>query len=450
MQMKLTAGGTQGVESARILRVGGNAAENQTLEALLRGAGQADVRIAGVTEALETIESRSVDLLLLDLIQPSNDVFNLLRAAQPSNGKTSRVPVIVTAPQSANDRVQACLQRGAEDYITTPFDAANALILTRRIELCLQRKHLREFTVRLRAARPDEGALVELYSSASNKFVPREFLEHLGRKTITDVRLGDHVQSEMSVFFSDIRDFTRLSETMTPQQNFDFLNSYLRRATPIVRANRGFIDKYIGDAIMALFPRQTSDALNAGVELQRELVRYNEGRVKAGYEAIRIGIGLHSGDLILGTIGEEERMQTTVIADAVNVAARIEGLTKVFGVSLLIGKPIVDKLDTNTFHLRHLGAVKAKGKTRSVEIYECFDNDPPEVKDHKINSADLFASAIAEYREGLFLSAQKTFNRVVQLNPKDTVATHYRDSCSLAVLKGGGVAWDGAERMETK
>ena len=439
------------MQSARILRVGGSAAENQTLEALLRGAGHTDVRICDVAEALEAIASRGVDLVLLDLIAPSNDVFNVLRSAQPSNGRTSRVPVIVTAPPSANDRIQACLQRGAEDYITTPFDPANALVLTRRVELCLQRKHLREFTIRLRAAKVDDSALGEIYTNAANKFVPREFLEHLGRKTIADVRLGDHVQSRMTVFFSDIRDFTRLSETMSPQENFAFLNSYLKRATPIVRANHGFIDKYIGDAIMALFPRETSDALRAGVELQRELVKYNEGRSKAGYEPVRIGIGLHCGELILGTIGEDERMQTTVIADAVNVAARIEGLTKIFKVSLLLGKPVVDKLPPgHGFLLRHLGAVKAKGKTRNVEIYECFDNDPPELRQHKLDSADLFANAINEYREGLFLSAQKTFTRVTQLNGDDTVAVHYRDSCSYAVLKGGSVAWDGAERIETK
>ena len=440
------------MQSSRILRVGGSAAENQTLEELLRGAGYPDVRTAAVADAIETIVSREVDLVLLDLIQPSNDVFNVLRAAQPTNGKTSRVPVIVTAPVSANDRVQACLQRGAEDYVTTPFDANNGLMLTRRVELCLQRKHLREFTVRLRAAKNEDTAVVELYSSASNKFVPREFLEHLNRKTIADVRLGDHVQREMAVFFSDIRDFTRMSEGMTPQQNFDFLNSYLKRATPIVRANHGFIDKYIGDAIMALFPREPGDALRAGIELQRELVKYNEGRKKAGYEPVRIGIGLHLGELILGTIGEEERMQTTVIADAVNVAARIEGLTKVFKVSLLLGKSIVDKLKPgHGFHLRHLGAVKAKGKTRNVEIYECFDNDPPELREHKLNSGDLFASAINQYREALFISAGNTFRRVAELNAQDTVAAHYRDSCSLAVLKGSSAAWDeGAERIETK
>jgi class 3 adenylate cyclase len=439
------------VQSARILRVGGSDADFHTLETLLRGAGHTDILTVPAAQAMDMIASREVDLLLLDLIQASSDVFALLRAAQPESGKTSRVPVIVTAPETANDRIQACLQRGAEDYIYTPFDPANALVLTRRVELCLHRKHLREFTVRLRTAKPDinETATIELYSNASNRFVPREFLQQLQRETLADVRLGDHVQAKMAVFFSDIRDFTALSEGMTPQQNFDFLNSYLKRATPIIRTNHGFIDKYIGDAIMALFAREPGDALSAGVELQKALVSYNAGRKQAGYQPIRIGIGLHYGELILGTIGEDERMQTTVISDAVNVASRIEGLTKTFGATLLASKPLVEKLPTgHPFHLRHLGAVKAKGKTKNVEIYECFNNDSHDLVQHKINTNELFTQAVSEFRKGLLLSAQKTFQRVASQNPLDTVAAYYRDSCTTAVTRGG--VWDGAEVVEVK
>ena len=389
---------------------------------------------------------------MLDLVQNSNDVFTLLKAAQPQSGKTSRVPVIVTAPANANDRIQACLQRGAEDYIHTPFDAENALVITRRIELCLHRKHLREFTVRLRSSRgsdPTETATVELYSNASNRFVPREFLQQLKRETLADVRLGDHVAAKMAVFFSDIRDFTAMSEGMTPQQNFDFLNSYLKRATPIIRTHHGFIDKYIGDAIMALFARDPGDALAAGVALQKALVTYNDGRKKAGYQPIKIGIGLHYGDLILGTIGEEERMQTTVIADAVNVASRIEGMTKTYGVSLLASKTLVDKLPKgHDFHLRHLGAVQAKGKSKSVEIYECFNNDSPELQQHKINTAELFEKAVEEYSKGLLLTASRIFTRVAMQNPLDTVAAYYRDSCSLHVARRE--SFEGFEKLEVK
>ncbi|MDE2483076.1 MAG: hypothetical protein KGN02_12920 [bacterium] len=441
------------MSSARILRVGGSESDFATLEALLRDAGYTDVRFVASADAVEALQAREADLLILDLLQNSADVFALMRAAGPTTGRTSRVPVLVTAPASAADRIEACLQRGAEDYLVTPFDPAHALVVTRRIELCIQRKHLREFTVRLRASRPEinETAVIELYSQASRKFVPREFLNHLGRETIAEVALGDHVARQMTVFFSDIRDFTALSEAMSPQDNFAFLNSYLRNATPIIREHGGFIDKYIGDAIMALFPEEPVHALEAAVGLQKMLVGYNAGRGKAGYVPIRVGIGLHRGDLILGTIGEAERMQTTVIADAVNVASRIEGLTKTFGVSLLVSSSVVDALPQgHEFSLRHLGAVQAKGKTKSVEIYECFDTDSVEQHALKAETAELFSRAVADFRKGLLLSAHRAFSRVVLANPLDTVAAYYRDSCTKTVLIDRKAEFDGIERVEVK
>lgn len=439
------------MQTARIVRVGGTEADRQVLETVLRGVGQSDVRTLPVAQALEVVTERKADLLVLDLMLNSSDVFTLLRAAGPGNGRASRVAVIVSAPETFGDRIQACLQRGAEDYVLTPLSEENSLLITRRIELCLQRRELREFTIRLRTAPsgPNEQAFMEHYANASSRFVPREFLEHLQRKTLADVRLGDHVQANMTVFFSDIRDFTALSEDLTPQQNFDFLNSYLKQVTPIVRARRGFVDKYIGDAIMALFPLSPADALQAAVDLQHQVVKYNLGRKAAGYVPVRIGIGLHRGDLILGTIGEEERMQTTVIADAVNVASRIEGLTKAFGVPLLISSTVVEDLEPNHgFKIRRLGAVRAKGKTQSVEIFECFNCDSAELIEHKERTAELFGAAVAEFRKGMFLTAGKIFTRIAQLCPADTVAAYYRDRCSLTLVRERDRDWDGAERIE--
>jgi two-component system, sensor histidine kinase ChiS len=254
------------------------------------------------------------------------------------------------------------------------------------------------------------------------------------------------------VLFSDIRDFTALSEQLTPQQNFDFLNSYLSQVTPIIRANHGFIDKYMGDGIMALFARASADALATAVEMQKKMVLYNNGRKAAGYVPIRIGIGVHRGDLILGTIGEEQRIQTTVIADAVNVASRIEGLTKTLACSILVSGAVVDTLaDGSLFKLRHLGAVKAKGKTQSVEIYECFDNDPPELIAHKEKTAATFASGMAEFRNGMLISAGRIFSRLSEQNRDDAPAAYYRDACSRAIVRDRKLGpWDGSEIVEVK
>lgn len=439
--------------SGRVLWVGGQQADHQILQAAVKGAGLADVSFATPPEALELIKARSIDLLLLDVNQSSVDVLALIGAAASKNGPTSKIPVIVTGSPAGANRIQACLERGADDFLNTPFDAKNPLLITRRVQLGLQRQKPRDYRVEsTTTADPNETAVLQLISDASSRFVPREFLENLERKTLSDVQLGDHVQRAMTVFFSDIRDFTSLSEQLTPQQNFNFLNSYLRHVNPIIRAHGGFIDKYIGDAIMALFAKEGDGSILAALDLQQQVVRYNQGRQAAGYVPIRIGIGIHRGDLILGTIGENERMQTTVIADAVNVASRIEGLTKTFGVSLLVSGSVVDTLGTgHRFKLRNLGAVKAKGKTQSVELYECYQNDADDLAEHKDKTAEAFAAAMTEFRKGTFLTAGRVFSRIAEMHPGDLPAAYYRDRCSLTVVRERGSGrWDGAEKIEVK
>ncbi|TAF33592.1 MAG: response regulator, partial [Oscillatoriales cyanobacterium] len=176
-------------------------------------------------------------------------------------------------------------------------------------------------------------------TQATSRFVPNEFLGFLGCESIVDIKLGDAVQLEMSVLFSDIREFTTLSEQMTPEDNFKFINSYLSHMEPLIVENRGFIDKYIGDAIMALFSEGADDAVRAGIAMLHALVEYNQERASAGYIPIKIGVGINTGSLMLGIVGGPSRMDGTVISDAVNLASRIESLTKKYGVSLLITDP---------------------------------------------------------------------------------------------------------------
>lgn len=141
-------------------------------------------------------------------------------------------------------------------------------------------------------------------NAAYQRFVPEEFLKFLNRESIVDVKLGDQVRKEMSVLFSDIRSFTELSEKMTPEENFNFINSYLQRMGPSIRENNGFIDKYIGDAIMALFPRNAEDAIKASIQMMEGIKLYNKHRNNQGYAPISIGIGIHTGELMLGTVGK--------------------------------------------------------------------------------------------------------------------------------------------------
>ena len=166
--------------------------------------------------------------------------------------------------------------------------------------------------------------------------------------------------------FSDIRSFTSLSESMTPEENFKFVNSYLSKMGPLVREHNGYIDKYIGDAIMALFERSPEDAVRTSIKMLKTLREYNEGRNRAGYELIQIGVGVNTGKMMLGTLGESDRMEGSVISDAVNLAARLEGLTKLYKTPLLLSEETLLKIGDSIFDTRLIDKVAVKGKENRI------------------------------------------------------------------------------------
>ncbi|HSH03864.1 MAG TPA: adenylate/guanylate cyclase domain-containing protein, partial [Anaerolineae bacterium] len=218
-----------------------------------------------------------------------------------------------------------------------------------------------------------EGALAKqtALTKGYSRFVPPEVLRILGKGDITEVVLGDQIQQEMTVMFADIRGFTALSEQMTPQENFNFINDYLSQVSPVIRQNGGFIDKYIGDEIMALFPEGIGDGVATAVAIQREVGRFNERMRAEGLPEIKVGISLHHGLVMLGTVGEEERLEGTVISDAVNVASRLEGVNKELGTKIVISGEALALLGENGgYETREVGAVEVKGKKKALSVFE--------------------------------------------------------------------------------
>jgi PAS domain S-box-containing protein len=267
-------------------------------------------------------------------------------------------------------------------------------------------------------------------TNAYGRFVPHQFLHSLGYESIIDVKLGDNVQQEMSVLFADIRDFTSLSESMTPQENFQFINDYLIRMEPCITANNGFIDKYIGDGIMALFSGSADHAVQAGIAMLQSLAKYNLTREERGYAPIKIGIGINTGSLMLGTVGGENRMDGTVISDAVNLASRVEGLTKNYGVSLLISHHTFLALTIlSDYDIRLIDRVQVKGKSELVTVYEVFNADLPDVRAAKAIAKTAFESAWIFYNRGRFSEAAQLFEDCLVRNPGDRVAAIYLDRC---------------------
>jgi len=208
-------------------------------------------------------------------------------------------------------------------------------------------------------------------STSFARFVPTEFLESLEKHSVTDVRLGDAVRRTMTVMFADIRRFTSLSEHMNVDDNFRFLNDYLQYIEPDVYSHGGFIDKYIGDAVMALFPGGADSAVKAAVAMQQSIARYNEERGRQGLEPIQVGIGLHTGEVMLGTVGSAHRMDTTAIGDTVNLASRVENLTKSMNTPVLITGATFDALENpSQFVTRRVGEETVRGRTEALTIYD--------------------------------------------------------------------------------
>ena len=279
-----------------------------------------------------------------------------------------------------------------------------------------------------------QDELLQAYS----RFVPNQYLDFLQVSSVTEIQVGDHVQREMSILFADIRNFTRMSEQMTPDQTFEFINIYLAWMESAISDNNGFIDKYIGDAIMALFPGSPEDALNGGIAMLQKLKQYNLQRIQRGQIPIEIGIGINTGTLMLGTVGGENRMDSTVISDAVNLASRIEDLTKEYKIPLLISQHTYDRLAVSSadsplaslsYQIRELDRVRVRGKSESVTIYEVFDADPFEVKVKKQETLGLFERAVAQYRLRAFDQAESLFNQCLDLNPEDQGARVYLSRC---------------------
>ncbi|MCV6638978.1 AAA family ATPase [Candidatus Albibeggiatoa sp. nov. NOAA] len=276
---------------------------------------------------------------------------------------------------------------------------------------------------------------MSLLNQAYERFVPREFLSLLDKQSVMDVGLGDQVEKEMSILFSDIRDFTTISEQMPPQENFDFINAFLSRMEPNILDYNGFIDKYIGDAIMALFPTNADDAVQAAIDMLMTLNEYNKTRGRPGRPVIRIGVGIHTGKLMLGTVGGRSRMDGTVISDAVNLASRIEGLTKIYGTSLLITEHTYQKLsDPSQYKIRMIDRVRVKGKSEAVTVYEIFDADEYHVLHLKQKTFSAFELGLKFYHEQELTLACNHFEEVLTQNRDDHVAKVYLERCQLGLM----------------
>jgi class 3 adenylate cyclase len=306
------------------------------------------------------------------------------------------------------------------------------------------------FEKNIREAKEKEEAMRVFYEAA-NKFVPHEFIGSLGRNRITDIQLGDKVEKIVTVLFSDIRDYTTLSEKMTPEENFSFVCSFNERMGPIIRAHHGFINQYLGDAIMAIFPDDPANALEAAIAMQQAVKDLNAGRISQGKPVIKVGVGMHTGPLIMGITGDRERLDAATISDTVNTASRLESLTKLYGVNILLSEASVSSLtDSSLFYFRELGLIQLKGKMAPVSIYECFNGIEEKDFQRKLLALPFYREGIFDYFNKSFKTASANFGRVLEIFPEDKTSRLFLGKANEYLDNGIPDNWTGIVEMNHK
>ncbi|HEV3086078.1 MAG TPA: adenylate/guanylate cyclase domain-containing protein [Candidatus Elarobacter sp.] len=225
-------------------------------------------------------------------------------------------------------------------------------------------------------------AAFERESETRGRFLPRTLVDRLGR-TLDDVAIGDLATEPMTVLFADIRDSTALTEQLPSETAFVLIADFFARSARVVREHRGSIDKYLGDGYMALFPRCVEDALDAALALQAAVRELN--REKLG-PPIEIGVGLHTGPVTFGTVGDARHIDTTVVSDTVNTAKRVEGLSKRLRAPVVATEDVMHLVrEPSRYIVRPLGAQPVRGKREPIDVMAI--EPAPEVR--RVNTVRL-------------------------------------------------------------
>ncbi|MDP5168978.1 MAG: ATP-binding protein [Bacteroidia bacterium] len=378
-------------------------------------------------EALEILKTdNDFDLVLLDVMMPGMSGFEVCRIIRQTYLPSELPVIIITAKDQIEDLVQA-FSTGANDYLAKPFSRAEFLA---RVKTQLYLQHIHQ---------------------ATRKFVPHEFLHALGYEAITESKYGDQVAKMGTVMFADIRNYTAIAEQLGPEDTFLFLNAYYSRMGPVIRENHGFINHFFGDGIMALFLDSTEHAAKAAIGMQKALEAYNVDRQERGFPALNIGIGLHTGQLMMGMIGDGKRMDTGLVSDAVNLCSRLEGLTKILGTSILIsGESYVLLSDDMAACFRFIGKIQVRGKAIAIDVYECIAGMPESVMQLRSQSHGLMKKAFAHFEKKELEKAIALYDQIIDLDPEDKPTSYLREEIYSILTSGKANDWAGFLEMKDK
>ncbi len=463
--------------TAHILLVDDDPTNLLLLEELMLSEGYVPLLAASGTEALEIAFQSIPDLILLDVMMPEMDGFEVCRRLR-EDARFHTVPVIFLTALDDNQSRLRGLEMMGDDYLTKPIDSK---LLLAKIASVLRLNEMRSQHVQSEikqkvkeASRQQIAAAWEINDYISEKFrlfVPEQYLNRIAPKGVESIQLGNAQEEEITVLFCDIRGFTAIAESQSARETFEWLNAFFSQMSEAITADHGFVDKFLGDAILAIFDRvehHAEDALNAAVAMRQSLSEFNRDRDRYKLEQpVNVGIGIHTGIGLIGTVGSDKRMDSTVIGDVVNTAARLEELTKLYGCQILttdktmthvsasFNKATLEvqsdgsssfQLTPTCYPCRWVDRVTPRGKRMVLELYEILGTPSHLLDVAKLQSQPCYNLGLVAWHQGEYTRALDYFQQVVEQNPDDTVAKLYVERCQARLgltPQQTTISWDG-------
>jgi len=337
-------------------------------------------------------------------------------------------------------------------------------LVTTAIKTAMEMSHEKIMSARLALAKAENDLLrAEETRKAYEELKQREELIriYVRPSLVDEIHAGKDpskappVIRNLSIMFCDIRDFTRLTEVLTPYERQTFLNQYFTMMTHPIVKNGGEVDKIMGDCVMGIFPDGAA-SVQAAIDMRLELQRFNEGMFRAGSPKIRNGIGIAKGEVMQGNFGSFEKLDRTVIGEAVNIAARLEAKTKMYNLEVVVTEDVIRDLPPGAEHYRWIDVVQVKGSSRHLKLYEVYGHQPPEVRQFKDDTRDMLEKALTIYFQKGFKDAARLFRAMLERVPPhrlapddlmDNILRYYIDHCD-AWMKDRDGTWEAIEKWE--
>ncbi len=283
---------------------------------------------------------------------------------------------------------------------------------------------------------------IKALSESYYRFFPEVFLTFLRKDSILDVDLGDSVKEDIDILYCRLHGFVQIVSVMTPEESFRFVNSFLQRFGSVVQRHRGLLERYLENGFVAYFPGGSGECLSCAADLQKELIAYNEQTQDRGAEALELGVGVHRGEVMIGIIGEEQRLQGYVFSENVSLAAELEQLTVKLGTTVAATGALLKNVSPGEITgYRSLGLFELANAENPVELYDIYTNEQDSIRLLKEETRYIFEEGVMLYQEGQFFQGRQRFLEVIDHNRYDLAAKIYFFLCDDYYKNGTPDKW---------